>query len=94
MIDQGSVRRIRGIWYDHSLLFSDFALLTYILSSYTTRMSPQTAARVIEGAREVLGQYCEDVYIYTDHYKGGDAGAYAFYLPFWVLPQLLLNGCR
>jgi RNA 3'-terminal phosphate cyclase-like protein len=40
----------------------------------STRVSPQTANRVVDAARNILGEYLPDVYIYTDHYKGPDSG--------------------
>ncbi|RKP06755.1 RNA 3'-terminal phosphate cyclase/enolpyruvate transferase [Thamnocephalis sphaerospora] len=42
--------------------------------AYSTRVSPQTANRLVDAARNVLGEYLPDVYIYTDHYKGQDSG--------------------
>lgn len=54
-IDEGRIRRIRGI-------------------AYATRVSPQTANRMVESARGVLNRYIPDVYIYTDHYKGAESG--------------------
>jgi RNA 3'-terminal phosphate cyclase-like protein len=43
---------------------------------YSTRMSPQTANRVVESARGLLNHFIPDVYIYTDHYKGEESGKY------------------
>ena len=54
-LDQGKVKRIRGI-------------------VYSTRMSPQTANRVVDSARGLLNHFIPDVYIYTDHYKGAESG--------------------
>ncbi|RKP12427.1 RNA-3'-phosphate cyclase [Piptocephalis cylindrospora] len=54
-VDEGRIRRIRGI-------------------AYATRVSPQTANRMVESARSVLNRYIPDVYIYTDHYKGAESG--------------------
>ena len=56
LLDDGVVRRVRGV-------------------AYTARMSPQAANRAIEGARAVLNPYARDVFVYSDHRKGADAGA-------------------
>lgn len=42
--------------------------------AYSTRVSPQTANRVVDAARGVLNKLLPDVYIYTDHFRGADAG--------------------
>ena len=42
---------------------------------FTTKVSPQIANRVVTKARSVLNQYCHDVYLYTDAYKGAEGGA-------------------
>eukprot|EP00040_Diaphanoeca_grandis_P015053 m.76598 g.76598 ORF g.76598 m.76598 type:complete len:362 (+) comp24918_c0_seq1:207-1292(+) len=42
--------------------------------SFSTRVSPQTANRVVDAARGVLNKLLPDVYIYTDHYRGAEAG--------------------
>ena len=42
--------------------------------AYATRISPQTANRVVENARKELMGYIPDVYIYTDVYKGPESG--------------------
>lgn len=55
LLDDGKVRRIRGI-------------------CYSTRVAPSLAARIVDGARSVLNQYMQDVFIYTDHYKGTESG--------------------
>lgn len=55
LLDEGVVRRIRGV-------------------AYTAHMSPQAANRAIESARAVLNPYARDVYVYSDHRKGADAG--------------------
>ncbi len=40
----------------------------------TTRVSPQIANRMIEAGRGVLNQFIPDVFIYSDVYKGVEAG--------------------
>lgn len=55
LIDEGKIKRIRGI-------------------AYTTKISPQIANRVVDGARSILNNLLPDVYIYTDHFKGKDSG--------------------
>merc|ERR1712224_316358 len=55
LLDEGKVKRVRGI-------------------AYTTRVSPQFAARMVDAARGVLNDYLPDVWIYTDHSKGGMSG--------------------
>ena len=42
--------------------------------AYAARMSPQAANRAIESARAVLNPYARDVFVYSDHRKGPDAG--------------------
>ncbi|KAI8388031.1 RNA 3'-terminal phosphate cyclase domain-containing protein [Radiomyces spectabilis] len=42
--------------------------------AYCTRVSPQTANRLVESARSLLNRYIPDVYIYTDVYKGAESG--------------------
>lgn len=42
--------------------------------AYTTRVSPQFAAQMVDAARGVLNDYLPDVWIYTDHMKGPNAG--------------------
>ena len=56
-IDEGQIKRIRGI-------------------AYATRVSPQTANRIVESARALLNTFIPDVFIYTDHYKGAESGKY------------------
>ncbi|KAL1917747.1 uncharacterized protein VTP21DRAFT_3581 [Calcarisporiella thermophila] len=40
----------------------------------STRVSPQTANRVVESARALLNRYIPDVYIFTDVYRGAESG--------------------
>jgi len=42
--------------------------------AYSTRVSPQTANRIVDSARSVLNKYMQDIFIYTDHYKGSESG--------------------
>ncbi|KAJ2753301.1 hypothetical protein GGI19_003238 [Coemansia pectinata] len=42
--------------------------------SYATRVSPQTANRMVEAARGELNKFIPDIYIYTDVYKGAESG--------------------
>lgn len=42
--------------------------------AYSTRVSPQTANRIVDSARALLNHFIPDVYIYTDHYKGAESG--------------------
>ena len=42
--------------------------------SYSTRVSPQFANRMVDAARSVLNRYIPDIYLYTDVYKGEDSG--------------------
>jgi len=42
--------------------------------AYSTRVSPQTANRVVDSARSLLNNMLPDVYIYTDHYRGPEGG--------------------
>jgi RNA 3'-terminal phosphate cyclase-like protein len=54
-IDEGQIKRIRGI-------------------AYSTKCNPQLASRAGEAVRGVVNTFLPDVYVYTDHYKGKDAG--------------------
>ncbi|KAI9482084.1 hypothetical protein LPJ78_000889 [Coemansia sp. RSA 989] len=42
--------------------------------AYATRVSPQSANRMVESARGELNRFIPDIYIYTDVYKGAEAG--------------------
>lgn len=42
--------------------------------AYTARVPPQIASRVVDACRVELNKFIPDVYIYTDHYSGEDAG--------------------
>ncbi|EGC34230.1 hypothetical protein DICPUDRAFT_80015 [Dictyostelium purpureum] len=55
LIDEGKIRRIRGI-------------------AYATRISPQFSNRVLDKAKGILLEHTPDVYISSDHYKGGESG--------------------
>lgn len=44
--------------------------------AYATRVSPQTANRMVDSARALLNKFIPDVFIYTDHYKGNESGKY------------------
>lgn len=46
----------------------------FLFASYVTRMSPATANRVVDGARSVLQDWCEDVFVYVEHPKGAEGG--------------------
>lgn len=56
------------------VLDSDAAPFSTIVYSYSTRVSPQFANRMVEAARSVLNRYIPDIYLYTDVYKGEDSG--------------------
>eukprot|EP00727_Mastigamoeba_balamuthi_P006165 m51a1_g2168 hypothetical protein (360) ;mRNA; r:54410-55863 len=55
LVDEGLVRRIRGV-------------------AYCTKMSPQMANRMVDGARGIVNKFARDVYVFTDHKKGPDGG--------------------
>ncbi|WPT10808.1 Putative RNA 3'-terminal phosphate cyclase-like protein [Picochlorum sp. SENEW3] len=42
--------------------------------AFATKVSPQTTNRVVDGARGVLNNLLPDVYIFTDHMSGREAG--------------------
>lgn len=42
--------------------------------SYTSRVSHQMSVRMIENARKLLSDFCDDVYIHTDEFKKSDSG--------------------
>eukprot|EP01104_Vermistella_antarctica_P011383 TRINITY_DN3170_c0_g1_i4.p1 TRINITY_DN3170_c0_g1~~TRINITY_DN3170_c0_g1_i4.p1 ORF type:complete len:360 (+),score=70.84 TRINITY_DN3170_c0_g1_i4:1460-2539(+) len=41
---------------------------------YTARVQPAQAMRAIDSARKIMYEFCPNVFIYTDHYKGSEAG--------------------
>ncbi len=42
--------------------------------AYCTRVSPQVSNRLRESARSILNDFVKDIFIYTDYYKGDEAG--------------------
>merc|ERR1712131_252767 len=42
--------------------------------AYSVRVSPQMANRIVDSARSILNKFIPDIYIYTDHMKGGKSG--------------------
>jgi RNA 3'-terminal phosphate cyclase-like protein len=42
--------------------------------AYCTRVSPQTANRIVDTSRGVFNKLIPDVYIYSDHYRGAESG--------------------
>lgn len=57
------------------LLFTDSGYISKIRGvSYSTKVSPQTANRMVESARAILNQFTPDIYIYTDVYSGKHSG--------------------
>ena len=42
--------------------------------AYGTRIAASMCNRLVEGAKEVLGKFTQDVFIYCDHYKGAESG--------------------
>jgi RNA 3'-terminal phosphate cyclase-like protein len=42
--------------------------------AYSANVSPQIVNRIVDAARGRLNRFIPDVYIYTDHYKGAEAG--------------------
>ncbi|KAJ8339009.1 hypothetical protein SKAU_G00357950 [Synaphobranchus kaupii] len=43
-------------------------------TAYSVRVSPQMANRIVDSARSILNKFIPDIYIYTDHMKGANAG--------------------
>ena len=43
--------------------------------AFSSRLSPQNANRMVDGARGVLNALLADVYIFTDHVSGAEAGS-------------------
>lgn len=41
---------------------------------YSTRVSPGIASRIVDAAKGALNEFQQDVYIFTDHYKGNESG--------------------
>ncbi|CAK4696552.1 hypothetical protein LEN26_006201 [Aphanomyces euteiches] len=42
--------------------------------AYCTRVSPQTANRIVDTSRGLFNRLLPDVYIYSDHYRGNESG--------------------
>ncbi|PVU97564.1 hypothetical protein BB559_001965 [Furculomyces boomerangus] len=64
-----AVRQIKN------MIFTDKGYIKRIRGiAYSTRVSPQTANRVVEAARSILNQFTPDIYLYTDAYKGKESG--------------------
>ena len=42
--------------------------------AYGTRVAPHMCQRLVEGAKQVLQGLTQDVFIYTDHYRGAESG--------------------
>ena len=42
--------------------------------SHSTRVSPQLSNRLVDASRSILNTFIPDIYLYTDVYKGEDAG--------------------
>jgi len=42
--------------------------------AYATRVSPQIANRMVDAVRAILTSFQQDIYIYTDHYRGAESG--------------------
>ncbi|XP_046842177.1 RNA 3'-terminal phosphate cyclase-like protein [Xenia sp. Carnegie-2017] len=42
--------------------------------AYSVRVSPAMVNRIVDAAREILNKCVSDIYIYTDHCKGAQAG--------------------
>ena len=42
--------------------------------AYSTRVTPQTSNRIVEGTKTSLKPFTSNVYLHTDHYKGKEGG--------------------
>jgi len=42
--------------------------------AYSTRVSPAIASRIVDSAKGAISEFQQDVYIFTDHYKGNESG--------------------
>ncbi|EKX45286.1 hypothetical protein GUITHDRAFT_87185 [Guillardia theta CCMP2712] len=42
--------------------------------AYASKVSPQVPNRVVDSAKSILNKVLPDVYVYTDHFKGNNAG--------------------
>lgn len=56
------------------LPFPLFGPRVVLTSSYSMRVAATTANRVVDSSRGLLNKLLPDVYIYTDHYAGAEAG--------------------
>eukprot|EP00039_Didymoeca_costata_P002120 m.57649 g.57649 ORF g.57649 m.57649 type:complete len:363 (-) comp11122_c1_seq3:162-1250(-) len=58
-----------------SVQFINFGKIKRIRGiAYSARVSPATPSRVVDSARQLLNNLLPDVYIYSDHYRGEEAG--------------------
>ena len=48
--------------------------MSYRGLAYSTRVSPQTANRIVDTARGVFNNIIPDVYIFSDHSRGTESG--------------------
>jgi RNA 3'-terminal phosphate cyclase-like protein len=62
-------------------------------TAYSTRVSPQMANRMIDSVRGVFNKLLPDVYIFTDHYTGHEAGKYVR-INFYAFQMLLHSSAR
>ena len=46
---------------------------------WSVRVSPSFVNRLVDSARGILNQFLTDIYIYTDHMKGGQSGKSVLY---------------
>ena len=66
-------------------------------TAFTTRVSPTTANRVVDAVRGLCNKFIPDVYVYTDHYKGKEAGMYvvsAVLVCLVAIANAMFRGCR
>lgn len=64
-----SVRRLKAL-----RMFSQEKVKRIRGIAYGTRVAPAMGNRMVEGAKQVLSVLTQDVFIYTDHYKGEQSG--------------------
>ncbi|XP_061182618.1 RNA 3'-terminal phosphate cyclase-like protein [Saccostrea echinata] len=57
------------------LLFTDPGKIKRIRGiAWAVRVAPVVTNRIVDSARSILNKFIPDIYIYTDHYKGGQSG--------------------
>ncbi|KAF0687225.1 Aste57867_20987 [Aphanomyces stellatus] len=75
LVEEGFIKRIRyRALFRHENVCVDRIVFVGSGVAYCTRVSPQTANRIVDTSRGLFNNLLPDVYIYSDHYRGTDSG--------------------